>query len=98
MATIITNPTPRQRFQTNTAAVSAHRDLIASRAFELAADFATLQYQTELNTAPPDANGAAARFYKALGAAEFLFTMRNLAESPSPIAPRKDPDNLDHKH
>ncbi len=98
MAQVITNPTPKARFQESGQNVSNHRDLIGSREFERATDFALLEYQRQLSMQDiSNLNTAAAAHIKMLGAMEFLQVLRNLSEAPT--VPRMAPltDNLDHK-
>ena len=96
MSTVINTPTPKHRFQESKDNVSKHRDLVASKEFERATDFALLQYQAQLaSTVNADFNGMAAMGLKILGAQEFVRTLRMLSESPS-IPDVRVTDNLDH--
>lgn len=92
------NPTPRARFQDSKDNVSKHRDLIASREFERAIDFALAEYQRIMAAGPVDSNPqlALAGHYKQMGAVEFVHVLRNLAEPP-PLPPTRVSDQLDHK-
>lgn len=96
MSTVITNPSPKQRFQETVAHITAHRDLIQSPAFTRAADLALLQYQGQLCLESGDLNTAAAKHLRMQGALEFLQTFRMLSESPS-LPSTNRVANLDHK-
>lgn len=95
MAAIVTNPTPKSRFQSVTTNVSQHRDMVGGAAFQRAADYAMLEYQALLADRTNDAQTAVAAGMKLQGALEFLTQFRLLAETPT-VAPRVVPrDNLD---
>ncbi len=88
MSTVIKSPNPKLRFQESADNVSKHRDLIASREFQRAADFALLQYEVILSNTPLDNfNMAASAHFRLLGAQEFLQVLRTLGETQS--APAK---------
>lgn len=96
MSTVISTPTPKHRFQESKDNISKHRDLVASKEFERAVDFALLQYQAQLATSVnPDFNGMAAMGLKILGVQEFVRTFRMLSESPTAPEQRVE-GNLDH--
>jgi hypothetical protein len=97
MSQIVTNPSPKQRFIGIKDLVSKHRDLVASEQFQLAADFALLEYQRALSmTSFDNYNACAAAHMRMTGALEFLQQFRNLGETVAPI--KRDPaGNLDHK-
>lgn len=90
----IVNHTPKQRFMTDLKSVSAHRDLIATTAFESGSHFAMLEYMAQLAQRANDGNTAAAMGLKLQGALEFLGIMRNLGEVPKFPAPAPRTDNL----
>jgi hypothetical protein len=94
MAQIVTNPTPQQRFQQDTKKVTEHRDMVGTKAFEVGADFAMMEYNRLLLTRVADANASAAAGMKLQGALEFLATFRMLAESPTAKRPDPLPQNL----
>lgn len=97
MSQIVTNPTPKQRFAEIKDLVSKHRDLVASPQFQVAADFALLEYQRQLSMTPfENYNACAASHMRVVGAQEFLQQFRNLAETSVP-AKREVAGNLDHK-
>ena len=88
------NPSPRTRFQMSPDNISKHRDLIATREFDRACDFALLEYQGHLSVASKTQMDAMESGYKAKGAIEFLAVLRTLGEQPQRAEPRVDPDNL----
>ena len=90
----ITNPSPKQRFMESAQSVSAHRDMIASRAFERGADFALMEYTTQLELKVSNMNDAASTGLKIQGALEFLQTLRMLGETPRLPAKVSLSDNL----
>lgn len=98
MSQLITNPTPKNRYQQIKDAVSVHRELVSNPLFERAIDFALLQYQTALtSTMTADFNGAAGAGMRMLGAHEFVTILRNLSETPNPMAKTTPSPNLDHR-
>lgn len=97
MSVVITNPSPKKRFQESTDNISKHRDLIQSREFQRACDFAILQYASRLqDETNGNLNAAAAAHLRMTGAQEFLWTMRNLSEAAEFTAKRTETPNLDH--
>jgi hypothetical protein len=91
-----TNPTPKDRFQSDKARIENHRNLIERDDFILACDYALLQYQREICTQSVDnLNNAMANQFKLAGAQEFLRVFRTLAESTQP-SPHRDRDNLNY--
>lgn len=94
MATIVTNPTPQQRFQQDNKKVSEHRDMVGTKAFEVGSDFAMMEYTRMLAMRVVDGNTSAATGLKLQGALEFLQTFRLLAENPTPVRPTQPPQNL----
>ena len=100
MSTVVKNPSPKSRFQETSSNVAKHRDMIASTAFEVAADFAMLHYVEQLasgvNPTNPTFNDYAVIGVKVCGALEYLQAMRLLAESRPSIAVNPN-DNLDHR-
>ena len=96
MSTVITNPTPKKRFADTPATISKHRDLIASREFERAIDFAFLQYQSQLTQIDlVNLNLAASAHLRMVGAHEYVQVLRNLCESVT-VQPRVNLDVLNH--
>jgi len=98
MSQVITNPTPKTRFQASPDSVSKHRDMVASREFERAIDFALLHYQrqvTELST--ENFNVAGANQFRLIGAQEFVAVLRNLSEAPTLLDRGVSIANLNHK-
>jgi hypothetical protein len=97
MSTVVKNPSPKARFQESVQNVSSHREMVASREFERAADYAMLQYSSKLalNMNNPTFNDYATMGVKITGAKEFLQEMRLLAESATSkqVVPQ---DNLEH--
>lgn len=97
MSTVVTTPLPKVRFQESKDNVTKHRDLVASREFERAIDYALLQYQASLAaTVTQDFNGMASMGLRLMGAQEFVRTLRMLAESAS-LPDTKVTDNLNHR-
>jgi hypothetical protein len=97
MSVVVKNPSPKARFQESADNVSKHRDLIQTREFQRAVDFALLQYAAKLHDETNgNLNVAAGAHLRMTGAHEFLFTLRNLAESTDFPARRAETPNLDH--
>lgn len=92
------NPSPKHRFQESKDNVEKHRNMLQSREFERAIDFALAEYQRYMAQGPLDAspNQALAGHYKQMGAVEFVHVLKTLAEPPPAITPRVI-DQLDHK-
>ena len=88
------NPTPRARFQSSSDNISKHRNLIGTHEFQRAIDLALLQYALDLSKT--EASLASATHWRLLGAQEFIFTLRNLAEMPQHVT-TAPPPNLIHK-
>jgi hypothetical protein len=97
MSQVILNPLPKTRFQESKDNVSKHRDMVASREFERAIDFALLHYQASLTLAAGDHNfnNMAVMGLKIAGAQEFVHQLRTLSESRTVTINRPD-DNLIH--
>lgn len=97
MSVIVTNPTPKKRFQESADNIKRHRDLIQTREFERACDFALLQYMAQVGQETDgNLNAAAAAHLRLTGAREFLWHFRNLAESIDFIPRKAETPNLDH--
>ena len=97
MSQVVTNPTPQQRFTESTKAVKSHRDLISMPEFQIAIDFACLEFEHRLAQTPQDNfNLCAAAQLKRAGAQEFLRILRNLAETPEVVKAEPIP-NLNHR-
>lgn len=93
-----TNPTPKQEFLLNTAAVKAHRELMDNPRLRLSFATALLQFQRKLTSRDhPDGNTAASYFLKIQGAQEFLDILINLAEPPELAPTRADQNKLNYK-
>jgi len=97
MSTVVKNPSPKSRFQETPNHVQHHRDMIASAAFERAADYAMLQYSSRLalQMNNPTFNDYATMGVKITGAKEYLQELRMLAESAS-VKQTVVHDNLEH--
>lgn len=95
MSHVITNPTPKARFQESVDNVKKHRDLVQLREFERACDFALLQYQANLSKVP--LNEASATHFRLIGASEFIQVLRNLSESAELPTRVMQSENLDHR-
>jgi hypothetical protein len=78
------NPSPKQRFQKASATVSRHRDMASGDAFQTGADFAMLQFTSDLARTVKDQVTAMSAGLKLQGAYEFLQEFRLLAETPRP--------------
>ncbi len=99
MSTVVRNPSPKSRFQEVPKRIELHRDMVASPAFEVAADFGMLNYVASLATnlpinATPTFNDYAVIGVKVCAALEYLQQMRLLAESRPAIKSVAN-DNLD---
>ena len=97
MSLVVTNPSPKKRFQEVADSVRKHRDLIQMPEFQRAVDFALLHYMAQLGQETDgNLNAAAAAHLRLSGAREFLWHLRNLAESTEFIPRRVETPNLDH--
>lgn len=97
MSKVIRNPSPKTRFQESIDNISKHRDLIQTREFQRASDYAMLQYQVELaGQTNGNVNLAAAAHMKLCGAQEFMLVLRNLGESFELPTGGGDTTNLRH--
>lgn len=79
------NISPRTRFQQSGVRLSAHRDMITSDAFRLAADAALLQYAADIGQQTKDGNAAMASGFRMLGAQELIQVMRQLGDTTPTI-------------
>jgi hypothetical protein len=71
--------------------------MVESKEFERAIDFGLLQYMAQLEQeADQNLNVAAASYLRMVGARQFVWTLRNLAESTEFIPRRAETPNLDH--
>ncbi len=95
----VKNPTPKSTFQSDTNRTARHRSMIHSPEFVIGADMAMLEYQSQLAQIDLQGNmtAAAAAHLRMLGAQEYLFCLRNLAEKPQPKMTPRVMDNLDHR-
>jgi len=97
MSTVVKNPLPKARFQESQDNISKHRDLIQTKEFQRASDYALLQYAARLQQETDgNLNAAAAAHLRMTGAQEFLATFRNLGESVELPGRRTETPNLDH--
>lgn len=92
MSQVVTNPSPKSRFQESSQNVSTHRELVGSNALQRALDFALLHYQQNLYNMHDHTNPELGRLIgtKLVGAMEFVHVFRNLAEAPNPPSPKPD--------
>ncbi len=94
------NPSPKQKFLGIKHCVDAHRELMQRPDLATSLEQALLQLQWEICggnlQGTIDGNGAAARFYKLLGAHEFLRILKTLAEVPT-VLPTPTPGEIDHQ-
>lgn len=99
MSQVITNPSPKARFQQSVDNIKKHRELVQLREFERACDYALLQHSADVvkqSDGNPQLSGAA--FFKIQGAQEFLFALRNLSETVDlPNRGLTKVENLDHR-
>lgn len=93
---VIVNPRPKTEFQLTPQYVQTHRALIERDDLRRGLKFALLEYQTTLCELQGDANMAAAKHFRLLGANEFINTFLLLGEMPKPVIVEK-PTNLDHR-
>lgn len=86
------NPYPKARFLASNDNVNKHRDMVDSRTFERACDFALLQYQAELceRESNPTVIGL-----KIAGAQEFVKLFRLLSEDVKVKPTPRPNDNLE---
>lgn len=97
MSQVIKNPSPKGRFVTGPALVTAHRKLWEDPQLQMSLDFAMLQYQASLTeNMPTDTVSAASVGLRMKGAMEFLTVFRLLAETPNLPAKADNRSNLDH--
>jgi hypothetical protein len=90
------NPSPKTRFQMHGQNLSLHKDMIASKTFEVGTDAAMLHLQMKVTQQITDGNTAMAAGYRMLGALEFLGALKTLAQTDVAPTPRVL-DNLDHR-
>ena len=99
MSTVIKSPSPKSRFQEQPKRIESHRDMVASAAFEIAADYAILNYAarlaTSVNPATQGFNEYAVVGVKICAALEYLQEMRLLAETRT-VTATPPQDNLSH--
>jgi len=99
MSTVIKSPSPKNRFQEVPKRIESHRDMVASTAFEIAADYAILNYAarlaTSVNPATQGFNEYAVVGVKICAALEYLQEMRLLAETRT-VTSTPPQDNLAH--
>jgi hypothetical protein len=93
------NPSPKQKFLGIKHCVDAHRDLMQRPDLLMSLEQTLLQLQWDLCggniQGNVDGNGAAARYYKLLGAHEFLRIFKTLAEVPM-VLPTPTTGEIDH--
>ena len=85
------NASPKTRFMASNDNITKHRNLVDSREFERAADFAMMEYTAQL--AQRESNSAIVGL-KIVGALEFLKEFRLLSEKPEIKPLPKVSDNL----
>lgn len=94
----VVNPSPKTRFQESGQNVGSHRDMVDSTVFQRAIDFAVMEYTRQLATDTARTSGnAAINGFKQAGALEFIDVLRNLSESPQPVAPPAQIPQLNHR-
>lgn len=98
MSNVVTNPSPKSRFQESNQNIATHRELVSSNPLQRALDFAMLHYQQNLYNMHDHTNPELSRLIgtKLVGAMEFIHVLRNLAETPTMPSPRAD-HNLNPK-
>ena len=101
MAQVPVNPSPKQRFQAIKHCVDAHRELMQRPDMAASLDAAFNELQWELCggnlTQGVDGNSAAAKFYKLMGAHEYIRTLRTLAEQIMVTAPKPLEAEIKHE-
>jgi hypothetical protein len=92
-----TNPTPKARFQESADNIKRHRELISSREFMRAIEFATLEMSRQITLqSKADNMTAIALHFQQVGAELFVNVLMNLSEKVE--LPAKMPaQNLDHR-
>jgi hypothetical protein len=99
------NPTPKERFLSSENNVKEHHDLIQSKSFQRAEDFALAHYQrilarqTGATTDGQQKNhqvDGMVNGWKICGVHEFLSELRNLAEKPTQVQAPGLARTLDH--
>lgn len=90
------NPTPKERFRSSAAAVSAHRDLMQRQDLQMSLDFALLEYGRR-RFKPMNDQFAGAEGLRVAGAYEFVECLKNLAEPMPELTVMPSKQNLDHR-
>lgn len=92
------NPSPKQVFQSDSARVKKHADLIARPELREALDVALRQYLRQCSTVSCEAHTpeAASFAWRLAGAQELVNIFYGLADITTPSV-RRDPDNLIHQ-
>lgn len=88
------NPTPKLQFQQSSDNIAKHKRLLEMTELERGINFALLQMQADLADRPTDGNAAAANWFRIMGANDFIKTFRELAQSPTPLASKRDNGQL----
>jgi len=95
---IITNETPKERFQNSGLSVGNHRNIVDNADFQKACDFALLEYSHKLAlnaSQAPDRSGI--NGLKLAGAHEFLAEFRNLSEKAQALPTAPPMPQLNHR-
>lgn len=91
------NPTPKQKFQSVTIQVSAHRELMQNGDLNRSIDIALLEMQRRQGqVASLDVASAATNHFKVQGALDFVSILRNLGETAE--LPKTALDNTQLKY
>ena len=85
---------PQERFRASIKTVSAHVEMVDSAPFNLGSDVALSQYAADLADEAVDLNSAASVGFRLRGAADYLFKLKTLAETPRERPERTNPDAL----
>lgn len=85
---------PKARFLDDKPAVNFHADLVVSDVFLKAINASMLQMTFINGIGRVDAATASAAHYKMQGAQEFLGILLTLADLPTKLPEKKEPDNL----
>lgn len=85
---------PRERFQSNSANIRAHQEMVDDDSFDRGADAAMAQLASELADKSTDPNAAMGVGFMLRGAVMFLNRFKSIGELSKPPVKRPDPDNL----
>lgn len=90
----ITNPTPKERFQSAKENITSHQSMTELPAFDRAFDSGMMEYCNMLARGVNDSQSAMSAGFKLQGAIEFAAQVKNLSEQHTVFQKRTDRDNL----